>query len=200
MRVLLIKSCRRSSENAFLESYGQHSKQTSLPEFESLPPRSKAGGDVPAQPGRQPCCPKSSKFPSLTAMRLIQEKLCACHGLEQGRSLLIPSLSLAVGCSRARTGKLGHLIPSCCRSILRALAATGKALGSQEIWMLGKPKKIPNFVELWPVPLETKALYSPGQRVIRGELLLPWPQHPPLPRGEDGTQKCSTEELCTVAP
>ena len=146
MRVLLIKSCRRPSKNAFLESYGQHSKQTSVPGFESLPLRSKAGREVPAQPGRQPGCPKSCKFPSFKAIWLIQEKVCACHGLEQGRPLLIPSLSLAAGCSSACAGEPGHLIPSCCRSILRALAATGKALGSQETWMLGKPR---NFPVLW---------------------------------------------------
>jgi len=129
MQVLLIKTCRWPSQNAFLESYGQHSKQTSVPGFESLPLRSKPGRELPAQPGRQPSCPKTSKFPSFRAIRLIQEKLCACHGLEQCRPLLIPSLSPAVGCRGARAEDFGHLVPSCCRSILCALAATGKSTG-----------------------------------------------------------------------
>lgn len=179
MWMLLTKSCRRPLKNAFLESYGQHSKQTSEPGLESLSPRSKAGREVPAQPGRQPGCPKSSKFPLFKAIQLILEKFCACHGLEQGRPPLTPSLS---------------------RSILCALAAAGKALGSQETWVLGKPRKFPHFVGPWPVPPDTKVLFPPGQKVIWGEMLLPRTRHPPLPNREGDTQKCSTEELRTIAP
>lgn len=176
LRVLLIKSCRRPSKNTFLESYGQHSKQTSVPGFESLPLRSKAGREVPAQPGGQHGCPKSSQFPLFEGNRADSREIlclpwagarplspsepsggtqqCPHRGARPPCPELLQKHPLCAGCRGEGTGKPGNM-------------------DSRET------KKIAQFRGA----LAIKVLFLPGQRVIWGEMLHPWPQHPPLDQG-----------------
>lgn len=162
MGALLIKSHRRPLQNAFLESHGQHSKQTSGPGFVSLPLRSKAGKEVPAWPSRQPSCLKCSKFPLFKAIQLIPDK----HGL-----FLIPSLSLDPA-----PGSSSPSSPAATEAFSMLWLPWARYQKGRGHGCLGKQDNS-HFVGLWPC---TCALPSSG---VWGELLLPWPQHPLCPGG-----------------